>query len=385
MIRSALISGAGIAGGVLAWQLAERGVEVTIVEKATGQRSSGNPVDVHDQAMRVAEHMGVDDELRAAATGVRRMAVVNRAGKRVASLPAALVNAGTDGVEVPRADLASILVRAAGTRANVIFDESIAELHDGPNGVDVTLESGRSARYDIVIGADGQHSRVRSLAFGPERQFAHRLGMFVATVSAPGSEVDPALMTMLSAPGRSFSLHPSTGIPIGAFIFHSPLAEHFDSRNADAARSIVADAYADLGWRVPEFVERFLAAPDVYFDTVTQLRLDAWHRGRVALLGDAASSVSLFGDGSSTAIVGARTLADAVAGHPDDPSAAFAEYERRHRLIVGPKQKGVATVSRQLVPRTAFGLGMRNTVLRGMQAYAALRFGRSGAGGAALA
>jgi 2-polyprenyl-6-methoxyphenol hydroxylase-like FAD-dependent oxidoreductase len=385
MIRTALISGAGIAGGVLAWELAERGLEVTVVEKATGQRSSGNPVDVYDAALLVAERMGVADELRPAATSVRRLVAVNRAGKRVASLPASVINAGKNGVEVPRAELAGILVRAAATRANIVFDESIAELHDGPGGVDVTFESGRSQRYDLVIGADGQHSRVRSLAFGPERLFAHRIGMFVATVAAPGAEVDPAAMTMLSAPGRSFSLHPSTGIPIGAFIFHSRLAERFDSRTADAARSIVADAYSGLGWRVPEFVERFLAAPDVYFDAITQIRLDAWHRGRIALLGDAASSVSLFGDGSSTAIVGANTLADAVSAHPDDPAAAFADYERRHRLVVGPKQNGVVATSRQLVPRTAFGLGVRNTVLRGMQAYAAVRFGRPGTGGAALA
>lgn len=372
-IGTALISGAGIAGGALAWHLAERGIDVTVVEKATGQRSSGNPVDVHDEALRVTERMGVADELRDGATSVSRMVAVNRAGRRVASVPASAVVAGTDGVEVPRAVIADILVRAAKGRAHVVFDEAIAELHEDAHGVEVAFESGTSGRYDIVIGADGQHSRVRSLAFGPEERFADRIGMFVATVAAPDVQADPAELTMLNVPGLSFTLHPSTGVPIGAFIFHSPLAAGFDSRGADTARSVVTDAYAGLGWRVPEFLDRFVAAPDVYFDTVTRIRMDAWHTGRVALLGDAASSVSLFGDGSSSAIVGASTLADAVASHPDDPASAFTEYERRHRLIVMPKQNLVRRSASMLVPTTAPGLAARNLALRGIQAYAALR------------
>ncbi|MHA7984298.1 FAD-dependent oxidoreductase [Rathayibacter sp. CAU 1779] len=375
MTKSVLISGAGIAGGALAWHLAERGFEVTVVEKATGLRSSGNPVDVHDDALRIVERMGVADELESVRTSVRRLVAVNRNGRRLASIPATAVENGADGIEVPRADLADVLVRAAAGRANVIFDESIAELHEEPDGVEVRFESGRTARYDLVIGADGQHSRVRSLAFGPESRFAHRIGMFVATVAAPGAEFDPAEMTMLNAPGVSFSLHPSAGIPIGAFIFHSPLAARFDAREADSSRSIVADAYAGLGWRVPEFLDRFASAPDVYFDTVTQLRLDSWHTSRIGLLGDAASSVSVFGDGSSLAIIGARTLADALARYPSDPAVAFAEYEGGHRARVIPKQRAVRSVSRLLVPRTALGLGVRNLALRGIQFVTALRPG----------
>jgi 2-polyprenyl-6-methoxyphenol hydroxylase-like FAD-dependent oxidoreductase len=247
----------------------------------------------------------------------------------------------------------------------VRFDDAIASLEQSPTGVAVEFEAGGTGDYELVIGSDGQHSRVRALEFGPEERFAHRLGMFVGTVSAPGAEVDPAEMVMLGVPGRSFSLHPSNGIPIGAFIFHSD--REYDHRDAAQPAEIVTDAYAGLGWRVPEFVERFVTADEVYFDAVTQIRLDSWSNGRVALLGDAASSVSLFGDGSSLAIVGAKTLSDAVAAHPGDPEIAFAEYERRHRMLVGPKQRGVRSAAGQVVPKTAFGLGTRNLVLRVMQ------------------
>lgn len=371
-MRSALVCGAGIAGATAAWQLAARGVHVTVVEKAAGQRSSGNPVDVHGEAMLVARQMAVDERVRDAATGVRRLVALDPSGRRVATIAADSVTGGADGVEVPRADLAGILLDAAKQRANVVFDDSIARLEEHPGGVGVEFESGSSGRFDIVIGADGQHSRVRALAFGPEGNFSHRIGMFVGTVSAPGATVDPEEMTMVNAPGVSFSLHPSTGVPIGAFIFHSALAESFDHRDTAQHRRIVADAYSDVGWRVPEFVERFVDAPEVYFDTVTQMRLDAWHRGRIVLLGDSASSVSLFGDGSSLAMIGARTLAEALADHAD-PADAFAEYERRHRMLVMPKQKRVRTTASQLVPKTAAGLRVRNLALRGIQAYSGIR------------
>jgi 2-polyprenyl-6-methoxyphenol hydroxylase-like FAD-dependent oxidoreductase len=371
-MRSALVCGAGIAGATVAWQLAARGVHVTVVEKAAGQRSSGNPVDVHGEAMLVARQMAVDERVRDAATGVRRLVALDPSGRRVATIAADSVTGGAEGVEVPRADLAGILLDAAKQRANVVFDDSIARLEEHPGGVGVEFESGSSGRFDIVIGADGQHSRVRALAFGPEGNFSHRIGMFVGTVSAPGATVDLEEMTMVNAPGVSFSLHPSTGVPIGAFIFHSALAESFDHRDTAQHRRIVADAYSDVGWRVPEFVERFVDAPEVYFDTVTQMRLGAWHRGRIVLLGDSASSVSLFGDGSSLAMIGARTLAEALADHAD-PADAFAEYERRHRMLVMPKQKRVRTTASQLVPKTAAGLGVRNLALRGIQAYSGIR------------
>ncbi|GAB3808567.1 FAD-dependent monooxygenase [Humibacter antri] len=370
MVR-ALVSGAGIAGAALAWHLAERGADVTVVEKSAGQRSSGNPVDVRGDALDIVERMGGGDRLRAAATQVRTLVAVNRHGRPIARIPASTAAGGVAGVEVPRAALVDILVGAAARRARIVMNESIAGIREHEAGVEVAFESGASDEFDLVIGADGQHSRVRSLVFGPERRFASRLGLFVATVEATGEQLNPHEVEMLNVPGRSFTLHPSNGTPVGAFIFRSVAANELDRREWD--RSVVADAYAGVGWRIPEFLDRFLAAPDVYFDAVTRLSLDSWSSGRVVLLGDAASSVSLFGDGSTLALVGARTLADAVAEHPGDPRIAFAQYEARHRALVMPKQRAVRATAGLLVPRTAFGLGVRNLALRAISGYSMLR------------
>ncbi|GIF69554.1 hypothetical protein Ais01nite_75890 [Asanoa ishikariensis] len=125
-------------------------------------------------------------------------------------------------------------------------------------------------------------------------------------------------------------------------------------------------AYADAGWRVPELLDRLVAADDLYFDAVSEVRLDSWSRGRVALLGDAASCVSLFGDGSSLAMAGASTLAAALAA---DPSHAFAAYESTHRKLVAPKQRRVGRAAGLLVPKTRLGLATRDLAARSVSAF----------------
>ena len=79
---------------------------------------------------------------------------------------------------------------------------------------------------------------------------------------------------------------------------------------------------------MPELLGRVRAADDLYFDSVSRVQVPTWSRGRIGLVGDAASCVSLFGDGSSLAMVGAFTLADALG---DDIPAGLRAYDARHR------------------------------------------------------
>src|SRR5215216_6025942 len=102
---------------------------------------------------------------------------------------------------------------------------------------------------------------------------------------------------MYNTPGRLVSVHPSRGEALVAFMFRSPQIAGFDYRDTEQHKLIVAYAYAGVGWRVPELVKQMQETEDLYFDSVSHVRLPAWARGRIALLGDAASCVSLFGDG----------------------------------------------------------------------------------------
>jgi 2-polyprenyl-6-methoxyphenol hydroxylase-like FAD-dependent oxidoreductase len=364
--RTVLISGAGVAGPTLAYWLARHGFQPTVVELSPGLRSSGNPVDVRGPALPVAEEMGIMPRLREAATQVVAMSVVNASGRQVArvGMPATRSAAGSREVELPRGDLAAVLYQAARDSAEFLFDDTIATLRQDEHGVDVTFDRAGPRRFDLVIGADGLHSVVRPLAFGPDRDVIRHLGVYVATMPLGGPVDQPHDVLMYNTPGRLVSIHPSRGNALVAFIFRGPAIAGFDHRDTAQHRRIVTAAYPDAGWRVPELIARLQQTEDLYLDSVSQVRLPAWARGRVALLGDAASCVSLFGEGSSLAMAGAFTLAAALAANPADHATAFRRYETEHRRLVDPKQRNVGRATALLIPKTRVGITARNLAAR---------------------
>ncbi|GAA1886040.1 FAD-dependent monooxygenase [Asanoa iriomotensis] len=357
-----LISGAGVAGPTLAYWLARHGFAVTVVERGAGPRSSGNPVDVRGPAWSVANRMGIVPRLRAVATHATAMRLVDGNGRSLARIPMPATRG--DEVELPRGDLAAVLLDAVRDDAELVWDDTITALAHDAGGVDVTFERAAPRRFDFVVGADGLHSTTRRLAFGPESEFVSHLGLYVATVPLGSDEGTDVLLH--NTPGRLVSIHPARGAALAAFIFRSAPVPGFDHRNQTQHKQIVTMAYADAGWRVPELLDRLAAAEDLYFDAVSAVRLASWSAGRIALLGDAASCVSLFGDGSTLAMAGAETLAAALAA---DPATGFARYEAAHRRLVDPKRRRVGRAAGMLVPRTHLGLRVRDLAARGVAAF----------------
>ncbi len=364
-MRTVLICGAGVAGPTLAYWLVRAGFRPTVVERATGQRSSGSPVDVRGPALAVVERMGVVDALRAAATqatGIRFVDASGRLSRRM-SMPSRRSAAGTPEIEVPRADLARILCAAAHDDVEFVYDDTITRLDQDPGGVDVTFESGPARRFGLVVGADGLHSAVRRLVFGPDRDFVRHLGVYVATTPLGEPPEEPHDVLLYNTPGRLVAMHPVRGEAGVAFIFRHPAVPGFDHRDLAQHRRILAGAYAgEHGWRVPELLARAQRADDLYFDAVSKVVLPSWSVGRVVLLGDAAASVSLFGDGSSMAIAGARTLAAALAD--GDHVAAFRRYEAEHRRRTDARGRGAGLVAAMLIPKSRAGILARNAAAR---------------------
>ena len=355
---SVLISGAGIAGATLAALLGRAGHGVTVVERDQGVRSSGNPVDVRKGAYQVAERLGVLSRLQDAATRVRELIFVDDDGQRVASMR---TRQSDREVEVPRADLSAILIEAGRGDAEFLFDEMINELHPDDGGVEVIFDRAAPRRFDLVVGADGIYSGVRRLAFGPEADFVEPLGMYVATATLGVPLERDDLVIMHNEPGTAVALHPGTGVSGVAFMFRSEV--RIDHRDPDARRQLLQQVYANVGWRAQELLSTYLATQDVYFDSVSRIRVPSWSRGHIALLGDAASCVSLFGDGSSSAMEGAATLAASL-GASDDIPTALARYESAHRAVTRPRQRGVWIASHLLIPRSRVGIALRNQALR---------------------
>jgi 2-polyprenyl-6-methoxyphenol hydroxylase-like FAD-dependent oxidoreductase len=379
MSKTALISGAGVAGSTLAFWLSRRGFEVTVVERAAGQRSSGNPVDVKGPAVAVAQQMGIMPQLHAARSQVSQMTFVNASGKKVArmGLGAFQGGAGDLEVEIPRAELASILLTAARDGVEFLWGDTITGLANHDEGVDVTFETSPARRFDIVVGADGLHSVVRHLTFGAESGFIRHMGMYVATlrIDEPfGSEHE---VIIYNTPGRAVSVHPTRGHAIAAFIFRHGQVQHMDHRDTGMHKRLIAEAFTGAGWRVPELLDRIMDSDDLYFDAVSQVQLPRWSQQRTAVVGDAASCLSLFGDGSTLAMAGAYRLAHELAQWADCaellPEKAFARYEKAHRALVAPKLNGYRLGAAMVLPATKAGILTRNTIARAMPAVSSLR------------
>ncbi len=367
-MRKALISGAGIAGATAAYWLAKAGFDVTVVDQAADGRSSGSPVDVRGAAVEVAERMGVMAQIREADTGVRDMVFVNSRGRVVSRVDMRSTWAEHGDVELSRGELATILREAVPDEVEFEFGNSVKALTQDTDGVTAEFLSGPPRRFDLVLGADGAHSGVRALAFGPEADYLQHLGVYVATLPLDGETGTD--LVMYNTPGRAVAIHPAGGHPGAAFMFRAPQIPQFDHRDLDQHKRLLTAAYAGVGWRVPELLDRVRVADDLYFDSVSRIEVPTWSRGRIGLVGDAASCVSLFGDGSSLAMTGAFTLADALG---DDIPSALRAYEARHRPQRAAKENSVTLAARLLIPATTAGIAARNLTVRLMPLALKLR------------
>jgi 2-polyprenyl-6-methoxyphenol hydroxylase-like FAD-dependent oxidoreductase len=359
-----LISGAGIAGCTLAYWLARNGHSVTVVERSGSLRSSGSPVDVRGSAVDVAERMNILAQLREVRIRLQGMTFLDPTGRRVARIDIDALRSAIvpKDIEIARGDLARILHGASADDADYIFGDSIKTLAQDEAGVDVTFEQSRPRRFDLVVGADGLHSIVRRLAFGADSEFVTHAGLYAATVPLSDHTDSGREMFMLNLPGKLVALHPRAGAPLGFFVFWHPGIPDFDYTNPDQHKSILERNFTGIGWRVPEFLADVRRASDLYFDSVARVQVADWARGRIALLVDAASCVSLFGDGSTLAIAGAYELANALEEGPGHPRNAFARYQAVHGKLVASKQRNLGRMAARIVPRTSAGIWLSTRV-----------------------
>ncbi|MER7823080.1 FAD-dependent monooxygenase [Streptomyces sp. NPDC096097] len=345
-----LISGASVAGPALAYWLHRHGFQATIVERAPALREGGYAVDFRGEAhLTVLRRMGILAELESARTGTGSMSYVNSAGKPQAQLPADLF-AGD--IEVLRGDLARILYDATEEHTEYLFGDSITSLTEDAHGVHVSFERGAPRRFDLVIGADGLHSNTRRLTFGPEEQFVEHLGVNCAiftTANHLGLDHTGHAYRTAGRLVAMYSAHHNTQAK-AVFYFASPQLD-LDRRDVARQQAVLAETFAGNGWESDRLLHDMRYAPDFYFDSVGQVHMDSWSRGRVALIGDAAHCPSsLSGMGSGLALVGAYVLAGELAAAHGDHRVAFGRYEEEMRAYATGCQKTGEGVAKLMVP-----------------------------------
>lgn len=340
-----LVAGASIAGPALAHWLRRRGAEVTVVERASELRPGGQAVDARGVAKEVIRRMGLDAAVRAACTDTAGAYTVDVDGNVLETFRAD--DHGGDGyiaeIEILRGDLSRVLYEDTRDVVEYVFGDRIAELTQDADGVDVTFAGGDRRHFDLVIGADGLHSALRGMVFGPREQFVRHLGMVLAFYTVPNEfGVDRWLIDYQDQEsGRSAGLRPLPDATRAmAMLSFSAADFDVDYRDVAAQKRLLRERMAGFGWLTPRILAHLDDTPDFYLDQVAQVVMDRWSSGRVGLLGDAAfSSSPMSGGGTGLALVGAYLLAGELAAAGWDPEAGFAGYEARMRSFVEANQE----------------------------------------------
>jgi 2-polyprenyl-6-methoxyphenol hydroxylase-like FAD-dependent oxidoreductase len=333
-----LINGGGIAGPCLAFWLTRQGHTVTITEQARQLRTGGQAVDFRGPSLVVLEKMGLLAQVRASATGMGPLVLVDERGKEVGRLPTEVISGE---LEIFWGDLAGILYEAVREDVNYLFGVRVTSLDEDGHRVNVTFSDTSTGSYDIVIGADGLYSVVRSLVFGPEEQYVTQLGQCFGFFDTNNHlRLDHCGMAC-AASGRTAVLQATDpDLPARASFYLTDPAVSFDYRDTEHNKRLFAERFSGMGWEVTNLLEGLAEATEVYFDSIAQVHLDSYSRGRVCLIGDAAWCASpRSGMGTSLAVVGAYVLAHELRAAGGDHTAAFATYQRLLASYVARCQK----------------------------------------------
>ena len=350
-----LISGASIAGPALAFWLQRYGFSVTIVEHTPTLRVGGYKIDLRGKAIDVVKKMGIYPQIKTANVEMLTAGFINDSSEIIAEMPADfLAMRENDDVELLRADLSRILYDVTHEKCEYIFNDSIRAITQSKHGVEIDFTNGVSRTFDLLIGADGIHSNVRSLVFGHESMFSYPIGNYYFSIYSLENYLHldryEFFYSQINKLVNVYGTKNSDTMK-ALFIFNAPTAA-LNHQNINTQKNIVREVYADAKWEVPRLLSALNSTPDFYFDEIKQIRMKSWHKNRVVLLGDAAYAPSLgSGQGTSMAIIGAYILAGEIFAAQGNYETAFNQYESEMHSFVKYNHKLGVTIMQQMVPK----------------------------------
>jgi 2-polyprenyl-6-methoxyphenol hydroxylase-like FAD-dependent oxidoreductase len=374
-----VINGVGIVGPTLAYWLRKAGHDVLLVEAAPQLRGGGYIIDFGLVGYDVAEKMGLIPRIRELGYQVKEMRFVDRHGRKRGGMSSDVVRRLLQGryTSLRRSDLAATIYGALDGAVETMFGDSVARIEEEGRCVRVSFDRAPPREVDLVIGADGLHSRVRRLAFGPDVGVEVSLGYYVAAFELEGYRPRDELVYIgYGVPGRQifrFSLRNDKTLFLFALRDEYLMTEKLSSEQE--RKAALAHVFADVGWECQEILAAMASVRDIYFDRVSQIRMERWTKGRTALVGDAAACVSLLaGEGAGLAMAEAYILAGELCNCGGDHGAAFARYQERLMPFLKRKQASAAKFASSFAPKTTFGITFRNLVTRLMRLPFLLEF-----------
>ncbi|MFE6857697.1 FAD-dependent monooxygenase [Nocardia sp. NPDC057668] len=373
-----LIVGGGIAGDTLAVYLERDGWEVVVAEIAPALRAGGQTVDLRGDSAEVLDELGLLEQARKRLIPQRGAAWIVADGRRLAEMPVTAFDGQglVSSEELLRTDLARLIHDSAGPGVIRRFGETVTALRDSGSRVTAEFRSGDAEDFDLVVGADGAHSRVRALRFGPEENYRRPLGLAHAWFTLEEEPATPKLdgwFLLCNVPGRR-ALEARPGHPGQQEIGLTFAADTLPPRDdREAQFTLLEQIFADAGWRAREFLDAARKAPDFALDTYDQVHMPAWHDDRVVLVGDSAWCASpLSGLGTALALRGAAELTTALraANAPADPAgipAALAAFESAMRPRITSAQQLPPGRVAAVAPESMLGIRVNAWIMRAVQ------------------
>ncbi|MEU6328783.1 FAD-dependent monooxygenase [Streptomyces sp. NPDC047049] len=361
----ALICGAGIAGLVLGNRLHHHGWEVHLVDHVPGPRAQGYMIDFFGPGFEALTAMGLQSTLREFASPVEEFCYINGRGRKTVSVDYALFSKALDGeiASIMRPALERMLRESLADEIDLRYGTTVDRIDDDK----AVLSDGTAIDADLIVGADGVHSRVRALAFGGEHHYLRHLGMHTGAFVFTDPEVYEQVrgrFVLTETLNRQMGFYGLDDDRVAVFAVHRTP----DPALPEDPRETLRHKYAGMG----DLAERALAQcppPDqVYYDQVAQIDMPGWCDGRVTLVGDAAHAVSLVaGQGASLGAAGAYVLAERLHRSPSVPEGV-ADYERRWRPVTAAVQMAARDrVTEWFLPTSSAKLLLRRWGFRAMR------------------
>lgn len=360
-----LISGGGIAGLTLAYWLQKSDISSVVIEQANGVRRDGYAIDFFGTGYDVAERMSLIDQLRSRQIPFEALVYVNKDSKTIARLDMALIRKLTEGkyIGLMHKTLEEVLYEALDQSVEVRFGRWIERIEQGMDAVEVTFNDGATETFDLLIGADGVHSKTRALVFGPEEQFSRYLGYTIACYPTSDRYGIGKTFQMYNEPGRMAAAYctPQADDLLLFFMYQSSKPEHVPREQRLAH---LRKVFANMGWLTEQFLSDVDSEVSVFMDAVIQIQMPTWHQGRVALVGDACDCPTLLsGQGASLAMGGAYLLAKAL-HDTADYQEAFRRYEQQMSAYVLEQQKSGRSFAKSFLPGSPLGLFVQQAMMK---------------------
>ena len=363
------ICGAGVAGPALAFFLRRSGHQPTLIERARSFRAGGYILDFWGVGYSVIERMSLIGQVRDRGYQIREIRLVGDDGRKVGGFSAGVFDRMTHGrfTSVPRGDLAGAIFDAVKDEVETVFGDTVASIAETGGKVEIELASGAHREFDMMVGVDGLHSKVRQLVWGEQERYERPLGYYVAafrTVGYPHRQEN--VYVTFSEPGRSMSrVSLRDDRTLFLLVFSASHLPDGEPQNVPDRKATLRRVFGKSGWEASAILDALEEAEDLYFDRVSQIEVPSWSQGRTVLVGDAAACPSLLaGEGSSLAIAEAYVLAGELKRAEGDIETALAAYETRMRPFLARKQKAARKFAPSFAPETAFGVWLRRAATK---------------------